>query len=363
MKKIVVTLDQLRRPSPGGIATYVRGLLAGLTLLADNNEFDAQLVGLIPRGPTIANLDPRVNLRTLSIGEALSTVLWGYAAAGVPSDADVVHATSMAGPYGGGRTGAVHSVLIHDLLWREYPHLATRRGAKFHEARLQKVVRDERIRALVTSPILVDQLVACGVQPDRVHVVRLGVDDSFAAAQLSSAPVTARVDALVGDDLNFTVAVGTIQPRKNLERLIAAHAVARRRANQLGPLLLVGEQGWGDVDTTGARELGTLDNDTLRALVSRARVVAYVPIDEGWGLPAVEALALGRPLVASNSVPSVADNDEVIRVSALDVEQISDGLVRAVEASDDDGARERRRASVRHLDWATCARDHLVAWS
>jgi glycosyltransferase involved in cell wall biosynthesis len=362
MRKIALSLDQLRRPSAGGIGTYIRGLTRGLDELVDTGELDAQIVGLLPRGPRLDLGLAHVKTTTMFANESMNTRLWARTKFGVPRDSDIVHATSMAGPFRGGSASAVHSMLIHDLLWREHRELTTRRGAAFHEARLQMVVRQKDLRALVTSQNMKEKLVSAGVNNGRVHVVRLGLDSARSASEVSSV-VRSRVDELTEGHGSFTLAVGTIQPRKNLERLIAAHARARITAEELGPLLLVGARGWGEVNTTGASELGELDNETLQALVASARVVAYVPIEEGWGLPAVEALAIGRPLVASTTVPSVSTNGEAIRVDALSIEQISDALVSALHQDDDEPARDRRRASVQHLSWASCAREHVAAWS
>ncbi len=362
-QQILITLDQLRRPSPAGIGTYIRGLLSGLSELVSSRELDAQIVALAPRGPALNVGSEFVSVRTMSVGEKWTTLTWPRAAIGVPRDSEVVHATSMAGPFRGGAPGAVHSVLVHDLLWREYPELTTRRGVSYHEARLQQIIRDDQIRALVTSAPMKEKLASSGVDRDRIYVIHLGIEHPTKRDQSTLSNGDARLNALLGDVDNFTLAVGTIQPRKNLERLIAAHAQARRTASDLGPLLIVGARGWGDVNTDGARELGELDDDTLGALVARARVVAYVPIEEGWGLPAVEALAIGRPVVASTTVPSVVDNNEAIRVSAVSIEEIRDGLIRAANAPDDQSAQQRRRDSVQHLNWASCAREHVAAWS
>jgi alpha-1,3-rhamnosyl/mannosyltransferase len=364
MRQIVVSLDQLRRPSPGGIGTYIRGLVRGLSELIDSGELSAQLVGVAPRGSRALGLDnSHLRVATTWAPEKLSTVLWGTTAFGVPRDADVVHATSMAGPFQGGRASATHSVLVHDLLWRKHPELATARGARFHEARIQTIVAHEQLRVLVTSPGLAKELVDAGVDTKRIFVVRLGVEHDDMVFERSRVLSDPRLRAVLGPEGNYTVAVGTIQPRKNLERLIVAHARARLAEPTLGPLLLVGERGWGSVDTTGSYELGALDDHSLRALVSCARATAYVALEEGWGLPPVESLAQGRPTVAATTVPSVMGNNQVVLVNPLDVDSICEGLVSAAQSDDDDVARERRRRSVSHLTWITCARDHLVAWS
>ena len=88
----------------------------------------------------------------------------------------------------------------------------------------------------------------------------------------------------------FTLYAGTIESRKNLERLIEAHRVASSKIPDLGTLVLVGPRGWGDVSTGSATVLGLVAREMLLGLYRDATVFAYVPLAEGWGLPPVEAL-------------------------------------------------------------------------
>lgn len=349
---LVVTLDQLVRPEPGGIGTYVRGLLRGLDELRASGEFSRAVVGLVPGPPRPPSESPLATVVGTGVGVRATTRAWRWRGVGVPRDAAIVHATSTAGPFRGGASGAVHSVLVHDLLWRAHPEVTTARGARFHEQRLRQIVEDDQLRVLVTSESMRADLVAAGAAAARVHVVRLGVR---APDLVTDAPA-----AVEGP---FTLCVGTIQPRKNIERLARAHARARVSCEDLGPLVLVGARAWGSVDTHGAIELGALDDGALAPLMAAATVVAYVPVAEGWGFPAVEALVAGRPTVVSSGVPSTVGNAEAVVVDPLDVEDIARGLLEAARQRDGADERARRRESVAHLTWAQCARDHVVAWS
>lgn len=363
---VAITIEQLSRPHRGGIGTYIVGLRQGLVELAGTDRWGGRCVMVGPRPsdeslPVVAG-DGRgaPELRETWLGGRALTQLWRWTSVGIPRDADVVHATTMAGPFRGGRPDAVHSVLVHDLLWRHHPGLTTARGRAFHEQRLRQIVRTPAERVLVTSAPMADELAAAGVARERLHVVRLGVELRTSGADPME---VLRRHHLPVDGGGFTLAVGTIQPRKNLERLIEAHRAARETAPALGPIVLVGAAGWGHVDTADATVLGPLSDVEVGDLVAASRVCAYVPVAEGWGFPAVEALAAGRPLVAASSVPSVAGNPQAIVVDPLDVGAIADGLVRAAGAADDADARTRRRASVAGLSWANCALDHLAAWT
>ena len=355
--RVALSVDQFYRPQPGGIATYAAGLVRGLREVGR----DGALVGIAPRGAVpaaLAALD--LSLARAPVSPRLLIRLWPYWPLGVPRDAVVVHATSMAGPFAGGARGSRHSVALHDLLWRDEATSSTPAGIRFHERRLTLIGRRGDLAVFTSSPGLAARLVAEGIDEARVNHVRLGVDDGVApapAARVRAALVEAGVDG------PYTLYVGTREPRKNLGRLVAAHRRARARAGELGPLVLVGPLGWGDVESDDAVVLGTVARPLLLGLYRDAAVCAYVPLAEGWGLPPVEALHAGTRVVASTSTPSACGREGVVTVEPHDVDAIAEGLVRALEQPDDDAARARRRAAVAELTWRNCALDHLAGWS
>jgi len=356
-RTIAISVDQLFRRQPGGIATYVRGLVQGLDALGENLD----VVGVGPRGEApdeLAGLAMRRASAPLPL-RALTRV-WPLMALGVPRESSVVHATSMSGPFAGGASDAVHSVAMHDLMWRDEPGATTVAGGKFHEQRLRLIVARDDLRVLTTSPGLDQRLAGLGIAPARLHPVRLGVDDATQAAA-GRESIRAMLD---GYEVRgpFTLYAGTREPRKNLERLIEAHRDARSSHPELGPLVLVGPAGWGEVDTADAVVLGMVERAVLLGLYRDATVFAYVPRSEGWGLPPVEALHAGTRVVASSTTPSVLENDSVIRVDPLDVGSISAGLARALTLATDERARDERARSVAALTWRNAALDHLAAW-
>ena len=356
--RITLSIDQLYRAQPGGIGTYVRGLALGFASL---DAPEVVVSGLAPRAkvPEDVAVLP-LELVRAPLPLAALTRVWPRWAAGVPRNAEVVHATSMAGPFGGGARGAVYSVAMHDLLWRDEPAASTASGVSFHERRLALIARRDDLRIFTSSPDLKSRLVALGIVETRIHRVRLGVDDDAVAAR-STLDVTRFLNT-AGVQGPFTLYTGTREPRKNLDRLIAAHRRARARHEELGPLVLCGPSGWGEVATGDAVTLGLVARPMLKGLVRDATVVAYVARAEGWGLPPVEALHAGTRVVVSSNTPSIAQNPEVVAVDPLDVEDIAQGLVRALGVADDGPARERRRASVAHLTWRNAALDHLEGW-
>lgn len=357
-RTITLSVEQLYRAQPGGIATYVRGLVSGLQQL---DEPALDVVGLGARGP--APVDVRslaLSLVAAPLDARLLARTWSRWPLGVPLRSDVVHATSMAGPFGGGRRGAVHSVALHDLLWRDEPDATTSAGFRFHESRLQLLARREDLRLFTSSPGLDARLITAGFARSRLHRIRLGVDEDAVAAATPREVRELLERSGVGGP--FTLYAGTREPRKNLELLIRAHRAARAQCPDLGPLVLVGPPGWGAVATDDATVLGAVARPVLRGLYRDATVFAYVPRAEGWGLPPVEALWAGTRVVASATTPSVEANHEVTRVDSRDEDEVSQGLLRAIEQSTDDESQTRRRQSVAHLTWRNCALDHLAGW-
>ena len=355
-RRIVVSVDQLYRPQPGGIGSYVRGLIEGLVSIDEKLD----VIGVGPRSRPEAVRQLGIPVRTTPLSLRLVTQLWTRHAFGVPADADVVHATSVAGPFGGGVRRAVHTVTMHDLLWRDEPESSTPNGIRFHESRLQFLLRTENLRIITTSPRLGVRLFQIGIDPDRIRFARLGVDDATVAA---ADPERVRRELMAhGVTGPFTFYAGTREPRKNVERLVRAHRLARSTTPELGPLVLAGPIGWGQVDTGDAVVLGLVDRSLLLGLYRDTTVNAYVPRAEGWGLPPVEALHAGSRVVASRNCPSVDGNAEVVLVDPLEDESIAAGLLAALEQGDDLMSRERRRASVADMTWHNCALDHLKAW-
>ena len=350
MRHVAISVDQLRRPQPGGIGTYVRGLLEGM-----RDHVDEWLVQEV--GPP-----PTSGARWSAVGEKLRgrfyVERWTNSDYGVRNPVNVIHATSLAGPFGPVRTDVIRSVTLQDFLWRDEPQTSTERGRTFHESRFQLVRARGDIRIFVTTSEMRDRVLAEGVASERVFRVTLGLDHAHGADSTTATALLA-AHGVLGP---FTLCFGTIEPRKNLERLVAAHAIARAANPELGPLVLVGPRGWGDVDTKDAVVLGALARSALNGLITLASAVAYVPLAEGWGLPPLEALHWGARVVASRVVPSVQGRADCVLVDPLDVESIAAGLKESQSLSTDSQEMTLRRESVAQLTWGAMAREHIAGW-
>ena len=352
---VVLVVEQLRRPVPGGIGTYTRGLLAGL------HETDT--VGLAftlhaSRSP--AEVDPLAGHGYPVVASRLPSpaLTRGWDRGLFPAPAgDLVHATSLAFPPSGGRP---FTVLVHDLAWREVPEAYPPRGRKWHERAFVRALASARI-LVVPSRRVADQLLQSGVDP-RVEVVEEGCDH-LPPADLDA--TDALLDRL-GVREGFLLTVSTLEPRKNLRRLLAAYERARPDLAEPWPLVVVGPEGWGDASDL-VREMphgvvlaGHVDDAVLAGLYRRCRCLAYVPLVEGFGLPPVEAMRECAPVVAS---PIPSTGGAALEVDPHDVAAIAAALVRA--SSDDRARSELVTAGLlrsAELTWQAAAAAHVELW-
>lgn len=376
---VLLAVEQLRRPVPGGVGRYAACLLDGLA------DLSAPVAGLVAsrwRGP---GDDPLARwgftvMSSLLPGPVL-TRLWDAGLLAAPAGAPLVHAVSLAAPppRHGGRERQVLTVTVHDLAWRDYPEATTARGRRWHEAALTRALG--RAGAFVVpSAYVARALAAAGAEPSRVQVIGHGADHL-------PPPDAAAAGALLhrlGVDGGYLLTAGTLEPRKNLARLVAAYEQARPRLGGDWPLVVVGATGWGDAGVAGppaqagqrGGELGQhglpvlagpVTDPVLAALYAGARAFCYVPLTEGFGLPPLEAMACGAPVVASTSVPSVepsaGEEAPALRVDAESVEEIAASLV---AASSDEAARAalvaRGAAHVAGRTWRAAAEAHVSFW-
>lgn len=351
-------VEQLRRDLPGGIGTYARGLLQGLRSLGPAAP---DLCLLASRAPGPGDPLDSFGLPVVAsrLPRALLTPAWDAGLVPTLSGVDVVHAVSLGLP----ATRDVPSVAcVHDLAWRVVPEAFPGRGRRWHEAALARVLH-RAARLVVPSLATAQALQEAGARPGTVRVVEEGCDHLAPPDQAGTAALLARLG--VGGP--YLLSVGTLEPRKNLPRLVAAFALARPRLPEPWPLVVVGPHGWQGAGPSWPATLpdgvvlaGSVPPGVLTALYAGARCLAYVPRLEGFGLPPVEAMAVGTPVVAS-PMPSTAGR--ALEVDPCDVEAIADGLVRVAT---DEATRSRLveggRARAAELTWAGAARAHIEIW-
>lgn len=195
-----------------------------------------------------------------------------------------------------------------------------------------------------------------GVPPERIVVAAPGVDDAWFDAR----PADDSWLAERGLPRDYALFVGTTQPRKNLPVLVAAH---QRLGPTAPPLVLAGPAGWGPaLEERGLRRAGYLADDELRRLVAGASCLVLPSRDEGFGLPALEALACGIPVVASD-LPVLREvlGSDARFATVGDPAALAEALGGAL-GEDAAGEAERRRARARRFTWRACAAAAMSAY-
>ncbi len=312
-----------------GTERYAASLIHAL---AERSDLDLRLY---LRRPATRPLPPGLPFRVLRAPR-----LWThtrFAAALALDDSDVAFVPAHVSPR---FTRGPVVVTIHDLGHRHWPaaHTASQRrylewGARHHAARATRIVVDSHATAE-------DLRLLYDVDPARIVHAPLGVGPDLrppSAAEKESARARIGLDA----DAPFLLHVGTLQPRKNLLRLIESFARMQESSPRLH-LVLAGGSGWGSEDLPAhARSLGVADRlllpgyveeRNLPGLYGAAAAVVVPSLHEGFGLPALEAMACGAPVACSNrsSLPEVVKGAGLL-FDPLDISEMSSQIMRILE--------------------------------
>lgn len=252
-------------------------------------------------------------------------------------------------------------ITVHDMLPWRYPELFGRATLRRERLLATRIARGAA-RILVGAEHTRDDVVQyLGVSPHRVAVVPLGVDARFTRVVTTRAELAHRFGIPPGP---FVLWVGTFEPRKNLGALVRAFALMRRRAPEVS-LVLVGDQGVAepalqrDLDQLASSIIrpGFVTDEELAVLYSSTTCFVFPSLYEGFGLPPLEAMACGAPVVASDrsSIPEVV-GDAGILVDATNPDALADAI-ESVVLTPERVADLRRRGMerARQLSWTRCA--------
>lgn len=354
MTSVAIGVDQLWYDVPGGVGTYIRNLVPALLArdpTLDVTVFHARFHKPDPDEPWMRGL--RVETLSSSIRSLYPS--WNVAARPAlrPSlaRADIVHATTGVAIPPAAR-GQRLVVTIHDLAFLRFPEAFDRRWRWLYRLGLRAAVRRADAIVVPSSSTRDDLGARTRIDPSRVHVVPL------AAAQPHDTPADAMATLeRLGIQEPYLLFVGTLEARKNVDTLVRAYRRLGDRIPQA--LVLVGPAGW-RADAFGremSREgpgrivrLGVVPRDDLEAVYRRASALVYPSSYEGFGLPVLEAMARGVPVITSNvsSLPEVA-GDAAILVDPRSEDDLAAAIERVVTDPDlrarlSDGGRRRAAA-------------------
>jgi glycosyltransferase involved in cell wall biosynthesis len=343
-----------------GVGRYFEGLVSGLQQIDSETSYVLFSSSLKerprpePRPPNFRLVDRRIPVSVLNaLWHRLGAPSFDWLAG---SSIDVTHSPT---PLRLPSRRARSIVTVHDLFFLDRPDATTSEVRRDYALLAGAHARSADAVLAVSATTAADVAARLDVRRERIHVVHPGVDERFLAAappQNGGAP--------------YLLAVATEEPRKNLATLVEAFAILKRRGFD-GTLKIAGGAGLDTpriLETIGAQgvgrdvsRLGYVDARELPSLYRNARALVSPSLWEGFGLPLLEAMATGTPLIASD-IPAhreVAD-DAAIFVPAMDPEAMAGGIEKVwTDAALRKRLEERGLARVQNFSWVSSAKKTL----
>ena len=239
------------------------------------------------------------------------------------------------------RSDVKQLLVIHDLNFEHFPELLPPKIARYYQDRFPKFARKATRIATVSNFSKADIHRCYNIDFDQIDVVYNGVDNIFSPKSPEEIEAI-RAEYAMGEA--YFIYVGSINPRKNIVRLLQAFEAYKVQGGS-AKMILVGATMWSSGEEaqtlsqmTFAKDLiqlGRMSHEDMSRCLSGALAMTFVPLFEGFGIPAIESFASGVPLICANnsSLPEVV-GDAALLVDAENVEQITAAMIRIEKGAD-----------------------------
>ncbi|HWA51989.1 MAG TPA: glycosyltransferase family 1 protein [Patescibacteria group bacterium] len=330
-----------------GVSYYTRELLVNLYKIDKEDQF-ITFGGTLRRKEELKQWTSNV----LSLSPTLADLLWNRLHVIDPQklvgNFDILHSSDWTQP----PTKALKVTTVHDLVAIKFPNETPRKIIDVHKRRLYWVLKEVDRIIVPTNQTKID-LMEIGANAEKIKVIYEGVGENFIRRSEKEIE-SVKIKYQIHEDYILTVGVGK---RKNSTRLIEAFEKTKNKHK----LVIVGGGKKMDIDNRGIIHTGYLSEDDLICLYSGAKALVYPSLYEGFGLPILQAMACGVPVVTSDigAMKEIAGTSAIL-VDPLDINSIRDGIEKAVVNQKTLSKKGYKR--VKDFSWEKCAKETLEVY-
>jgi glycosyltransferase involved in cell wall biosynthesis len=346
-----------------GISWYIYNLLKNLPQVAPDYQYSVFL-----RDRAFVNAALALNFSRLPTHRPFIRIFWeqflqplALRRAGI----DLLHALAFVAPVA---VPCPFVATVYDLSFLRFPEAFRPFNRLYLQTFTSHSVKRAKAVITISESTRQDVINLLNVPADQVHTIYCGVDESF---QPLPGPAVTAFKAKHNLPESFVLFLGTLEPRKNVEGLIAAYAHWRQRDESAPPLVVAGGKGWHytqifrQVEALGLQDAvyfpGYVPQKDLPLWYNAADLFVYPSFFEGFGLPVLEAMACGTPVITSNvsSLPEVAGTDgAALLIDPANTEALAGAMAELMHHSDRRIAMARQgKIRAAQFNWQTTARE------
>jgi len=350
--KIAIDISQVIYAT--GVSVYTRNLVENLIKLYPQTDF-VLYGGSLRRKNELDNFIKRLKVsgKTNHLSPKFLDLIWNsfhlLPVEKLIGQVDLVHTSDWAEP----PSTLPKVTTVHDLIPFKYPQTTTSGIRAAHKKRLSWVKKESKAILAVSQSTKKDLVDLLKIDPEKIFVTYEGVENYF---QPQPPDVVNRIKKRYRLDGEYIFSLGTLEPRKNLPRLIEAFRVIKEHYPEM-KLFIGGGLGWGEKlkPEPGVILPGFIPYADLPGLYSGCLTFCLPSLYEGFGLPVLEAMACGAPVVTSNisSLPEIAGQAGIL-VDPGNISEIAGGILTAIENYSELSQKSQKRAKI--FSWEETAR-------